>query len=237
MPVLSLQYENRLLAKLPEYDLSLLGAIRRVELAPHNSLERANRPLDYVYFMERGFASVLAEGPDESTIEVGLIGPEGMTGLAVVHGADSTPFSTLVQSSGAAFRVDSERLREALGRSPYLQGLLMRYAQAFAIQLASTASANGTLLLEQRLARWLLMVADRAGNSFQVTHEFLAAMLAVRRPGVTRALQDLESRGLIRAMRGLVAIADRQGLIAYTKGAYGLAEEEYAALVNNYPRR
>jgi CRP-like cAMP-binding protein len=191
--------------------------------------------VEHVYFMERGFASVVSEASD-SMIEVGLIGPEGMTGLAVVHGAETTPFSTFVQSSGAAFRVEADRLREALGRSQFLRGLLMRYARAFAIQLASTASANGRLLLEERLARWLLMVSDRAGSSFQVTHEFLAGMLAVRRPGVTRALQDLESKGLIHAMRGSVAIIDRPGLIVYTKGAYGLAEEEYAALVNDYPR-
>jgi len=237
LPLLSLQYENRLLSKLSEEDISLLGPIRRVELAPHNLLERAHRPLDYVYFIERGFASVLSEAAADSSIEVGLIGPEGMTGLAVVHGVETTPFSTFVQSGGAAFRVEAERLRAAQAQSPHLQGLLMRYARAFAIQVSSTASANGTLLLEQRLARWLLMVADRAGDSFQVTHEFLAAMLSVRRPGVTRALQDLESRGLIRAMRGMVAIADRQGLVAYTKGAYGLAEEEYRALINDYPQR
>lgn len=209
----------------------LLGPLAHVELAPQNALEVANRNVNSIYFIERGFASVVADDADGGIIEVGLIGPEGMTGLAVVHGAETTPFSTLVQGGGTAVRVEPDRLRSALVDSPSLQQLFMRYAQAFAIQLASTASANGRLLLEQRVARWLLMVGDRLGESFQITHEFLAVMLAVRRAGVTRALQDLEARGLIRTMRGIVAIADRAGLAEFTNGAYGLAEREYQALL------
>ncbi len=225
--------ENKLLSQLSEPDLELLGPIQRVELAPHHALEVADRTIDSVYFIERGLASVVSDSEDGGLIEVGLIGPEGMTGLAVVHGAETTPFSTIVQTAGTAIRVEPDMLRAAVTRSQPMQALLMRYARAFTVQLASTASANGKLLLEERLARWLLMVADRVGNSFQVTHEFLAMMLSVRRAGVTRALRDLESRGLIRAMRGAVAIADRDGLIAYTHGAYGIAEREYDTLIGH----
>ena len=138
-----------------------------------------------------------------------------------------------MQTAGTAIRVEPETLRSALGHSPSMQALFMRYARAFMVQLASTASANGQLLLEERLARWLLMVSDRVGDSFQVTHEYLAMMLSVRRAGVTRALRDLEAKGYIRAMRGAVAIADRDGLIAYTRGAYGLAEREYETLIGH----
>jgi CRP-like cAMP-binding protein len=228
---LSPRFENGLLSRLSGQDLALLGPMERVELAPHNALEVANRSVESIYFIERGFASVVADDADGGIIEVGLIGPEGMTGLAVVHGVEKTPFSTVVQGGGSAVRVDPGHLRAALTDSPSLHQLFMRYAQAFAVQVASTASANGRLLLEQRVARWLLMVGDRLGESFQITHEFLSIMLAVRRAGVTRALQDLEARGLIRTMRGIVAIIDRNGLAEFTNGAYGLAEKEYAALL------
>lgn len=234
MSFMSPQFENGLLSRLSEHDLELLGPMKRIELAPHNALEVANRSVDSIYFIERGFASVVADDADGGIIEVGLIGPEGMTGLSVVHGVETTPFSTFVQGGGTAVRVEPENLRAALADSPSLHQLFMRYAQAFSVQVASTASANGRLLLEQRVARWLLMVGDRLGESFQITHEFLAVMLAVRRAGVTRALQDLEARGLIRTMRGVVAIVDRAGLAQFTNGAYGLAEKEYQALLGQF---
>lgn len=215
-----------------ECDLDLLGPMQWVELAPHNALEVANREVESIYFIERGFASVVADDIEGGIIEVGLIGREGMTGLSVVHGAEHSPFSTFVQGAGSAVRIESDHLRSALRESWSLQQLFMRYAQAFAIQVASTASANGLLLLEQRVARWLLMVGDRLGESFQITHEFLAVMLAVRRAGVTRALQDLESRGVIRTMRGVVVITNREGLTAFTNGTYGVAEREYDALLS-----
>ncbi len=229
------RFENGLLSRISDRDLDLLGPVQWVELAPHNALEVANREVESIYFIERGFASVVADDSDGGFIEIGLIGREGMTGLSVVHGAESTPFSTFMQGPGSAVRIEPENLRYALRQSWTLQQLLMRYAQAFAIQIASTASANGLLLLEQRVARWLLMVGDRLGESFRITHEFLAVMLAVRRAGVTRALQDLEARGLIRTMRGVMVITDREGLATFTNGAYGLAEREYDALLRELP--
>ena len=225
------RFENALLSRLSESDLDSLGPLQWVELAPHNALEVANREVESVYFIERGFASVVADDIDGGIIEIGLIGREGMTGLSVVHGAEHTPFSSFVQGAGSAVRVEPDNLREAMRQSWPLQQLFMRYAQAFSIQVASTASANGLLLLEQRVARWLLMAGDRLGESFQITHEFLAVMLAVRRAGVTRALQNLEARGLIRTMRGVVVITDRDGLTAFTNGAYGVAEREYEVLL------
>jgi CRP-like cAMP-binding protein len=229
------RFENGILSRISGYDLDLLGPMQWVELAPHNALEVANREVESIYFIERGFASVVADDIEGGIIEVGLIGREGMTGLSVVHGAERSPFSTFVQGAGSAVRIEADQLRQALRESWSLQQLFMRYAQAFAIQVASTASANGLLLLEQRVARWLLMVGDRLGESFQITHEFLAVMLAVRRAGVTRALQDLEARGLIRTMRGVVVITNREGLAAFTNGAYGVAEREYDTLLSGLP--
>lgn len=230
-------FENRLLARLPENDLALLAPMKRVELAPQNALEVADSTVEAVYFLERGFASVVSDVVDGGLIEVGVIGREGMTGLAIVQGAETTPFTTFMQGGGTAIRIEPDTLRAALAQSTTIHNLFTRYARVFSVQLASTASANGRLLLEQRLARWLLMVSDRVGDSFQITHEFLAVMLAVRRAGVTRALQNLEGLGLIRTMRGVVTILDRDGLIDQTHGAYGLSEKEYESLIGSEPEQ
>jgi CRP-like cAMP-binding protein len=106
-----------------------------------------------------------------------------------------------------------------------------RYARAFSIQVATTALANGRSKLDERLARWLLMVSDRVGTTFPITHEFISLMLGVRRPGVTLAIQILEGKGMIRASRGSVTILDRHGLIGLANGSYGFAEAHYARLL------
>lgn len=229
-----LSYENQLLSRLGEADIALLAPRRRVELPTQNAIEVAGQRIDCVYFIEHGFASVVSSSGDDGLIEVGLVGHEGMTGFPLLHGVDVAPFTTFAQTDLLAICVSAESLHQALSRSETLRSLLLRYAQAFSVQMASTSSANGRLLLEQRLARWLLMVADRMGENFRVTHESLASMLAVRRPGVTTGLSRLEDRGFIRTMRGAVAVVDRKGLEAFTAGAYGMAEEQYHLLVEDF---
>jgi CRP-like cAMP-binding protein len=223
-------FRNRLLNKLSSSDLALLGPLERVELPLRQTLEPADAPVEFVYFIEEGVASVVAQASGQREIEVGLIGPEGMTGLALLTGDDQSPFETFIQVQGSAYRLAADRLVRATANSEALRLMLTRYARAFHLQVAATSVANGNSKLEERLARWLLMVADRAGNSFHITHAFLATMLAVRRSGVTLSLQVLEGRGLIRSGRGLVTILDRAGLIAASNGAYGLAEREEARL-------
>jgi hypothetical protein len=222
-------FQNLLLRRLSDSDLALLGKVTKVHLDLRQQLYQAHSPLRFIYFPENCLASVVAAVP-KGTIEVGMIGHEGMTSSWICHGDTQSPFETFVQGAGTAHQVNAGQMREALERSPSLRALILNYARAYEIQVAATSIANGQALLEERLARWLLMVADRLGHSFGITHEFLATMLAVRRSGVTLALQLLEGRGLIRATRGNVTIIDREGLIIRANGTYGLAEREYARL-------
>ncbi len=126
------------------------------------------------------------------------------------------------------------RLEKVLGENPAIRAVFLPYARSFVTQVASTAVAKGRSSIEARLARWLLMVADRMGSSFPITHEFLSIMLAVQRPGVTLALQTLALGNFIKTTRGNVEIIDRRRLVNCTRGAYGVAESEYRRL---FPRQ
>jgi CRP-like cAMP-binding protein len=220
---------NRLLGFLSTADSELLASnLKPVPLELRQSLEIANQPIEKVYFPEDGIASVVGDSKTLGQIEVGIIGREGMTGLHVVLGSDRSPFETFVQVAGSALEIKAEQLRTAMNKSPTLRQILLRYVQVFMIQTSQTAISNAAALLTQRLARWLLMCADRL-NSKQVplTHEFLSIMLGVQRPGVTMAVNELEGRGLVEAHRGQISIVDRPALIKLTNGAYGMAEAEY----------
>jgi CRP-like cAMP-binding protein len=223
---------NRLLKSLPVDEFQLLSPyLEAVDLPLRRPLETRNLRIDHVYFVEHGFASVVADGPGQRSIEVGIIGREGMTGLAVLMGTDRTPYDTYMQSSGSGHRMTSEQLRQGIGQSPALHNSLLRSAHAFNVQTAQTAVANGRHKIEERLARWLLMAQDRGdGDELRITHEFLGLMLAVRRPGVTIALNLLEARGLIHSKRGVILIVDRKGLMQSSNGAYGVPEAEFRRL-------
>ncbi len=226
-----LLFRNRLLRSLSDDARERLGAMEPIELALRDRLETAGAPIPFVYFLETGLGSVVCELPGPGSIEIGMIGFEGMSGLSLVEHDAQSPFDTFMQVPGTGHRIESARLVEALRESPEIRRLFLLYARSFSIQVASTAMANGKSKLEARLARWLLMVADRVGKTFNVTHEFLALMLAVRRSGVTLAMQLLEGRGLIRSTRGTVTIIDRSALIEHADGAYGLPEREYERLL------
>jgi CRP-like cAMP-binding protein len=223
---------NRILRALSPEDLGLLESdLEAVELPLRMTLENRGKPPEFVYFIDEGIASVVANGYRHRSIEVGLIGREGMTGLAIVLDAGLAAHHTYMQLGGRGRRLPASLLRLATDKSPGIAKPMLRYAHVFAYQIANTALANGRSKIEERLARWLLMAHDRAtGNALTLTHEFLAVMLGVRRPGVTVALSLLEKAGLIRLSRGRIEIVDRKGLAAITDGAYGLAEAEYRRL-------
>ncbi len=224
---------NRLLWRLSSEDFLLLQPnLKRVDLPLRKQLEQPNRPIDQIYFPESGFASVVADGSGDRSIEVGLIGCEGMTGLAVVMGTDRSPHQTFVQSAGTGFRISANSLRRAMDTSRALHDTLLLYAHAFALQVTNTAMANGRSKIEQRLARWLLMAQDRIGkDEVLLTHELLSLMLGVRRPGVTVALKLLEEAGVLKARRGLISIIDRRRLERLADRTYGVAEAEYRRLL------
>jgi CRP-like cAMP-binding protein len=157
-----------------------------------------------------------------------MVGYEGMTGLSVVLGDNQSANETLVQSAGTARRISCVALRKVMNRSRNLTAVLLRYGHVFMIQGSQTALANGRGRLDERLARWLLMWHDRIrNNDLTITHDFLALLLGVRRPGVTVALHDLEGNGLIRCNRNHVRVLDRDGLRQAANGFYGIPEAEY----------
>jgi CRP-like cAMP-binding protein len=214
--------KNRVLSRLSRADFALLQPhLAPVDLPLLTPLETSNKRIDAVYFPESGFASVVADGSGKRGIEVGIIGREGMTGLAVVMDNDRSPHDTYIQAAGAGHRISASKLRIAMGQSVYLHRSLLRYAHAFLIQTAQTALANARSKNTERLARWLLMADDRIeGGELPLTHKFLSIMLGVQRPAVTVAIGVLERAGLIHAGRGVIAIADRQGLIRLANGTY-----------------
>ena len=227
-------------AKSQNHMLSALSTADYGRLAPHlsstrlgirRSLEDANKPIKQIYFPEEGFVSVVAAGTHDRQSEVGLIGREGMTGISVVMGDDRSPHLSYVQAPGRGQSIKADSLREAMQENPSIQILFLHFAQAFMVQAAHTAVANGRGNIEQRLARWLLMAHDRLdGDEIPLTHEFLALMLNVRRAGVTEALQALSGKALISAGRGHIVIKDRAGLVACANGLYGIPESEYLRL-------
>ena len=228
----SSQTTNRILSRLSKTDFALVEPqLSAVDLPLRKQLEMSRRPIEHVYFPDSGIISVVANGDNKQSIEVGLIGREGMTGLAIVMGTDRSPHQTFVQSAGRGWRIRSDDLRAAIGNSATLHQRCLLYGHAFLLQTGYTAMANGRSKIEDRLARWLLMAHDRVdGDTLALTHEFLSIMLGVRRPGVTHALNLLERMGLIQASRGTITIIDRDGLIESSNGAYGAPEAEFKRL-------
>jgi CRP-like cAMP-binding protein len=222
---------NRLLLAIGEAAVSDLAPVP-ASLTLRQRLD-SDGPAELVYFIEDGVASVIADVEGKMAVELGIVGREGLVGLGVVYRDDENPYQTLIQVEGSAFVVPADRLRAVMDSQPHVHDLMLRFARAFSIQVASTALANGRAKLDERLARWLLMVSDRAGSTFTITHEFISVMLGVRRSGVTLAIQLLEGKGFIRATRGSVAILDRTGLIDVANGSYGFAERHYDRLLGS----
>jgi CRP-like cAMP-binding protein len=194
---------------------------RPISCPVRKPLEARRKRIEHVYFIESGFASVVANGTKKPSIEVGIIGREGMTGLAIVLGGDRAQHATYIQVAGKGLRISADRLREADERSSTLHRSLLRFAHAFLAQTTTTALANGRSNIEERLARWLLMADDRIdGEELPLTHEFLGLMLGTHRPGVTIAIQALEKQGLIAARRARITILDRKGLERNSNGTY-----------------
>jgi CRP-like cAMP-binding protein len=224
---------NALLALLPDADWALIEPkLTVVELKHRQPVEIANNTIEHAYFPAEGIISVVAKSLGGQQIEAGVIGREGMTGLAIVMGNHRSPNDVFVQVTGRAARISGDDLRDALAQSEPLRRLAQRFVQVFMSQVAQTALANGRAKIEERLARWLLMAQDRLDDgNLQLTHELIALMLGVRRPGVTDAINDLEGKGFIRSTRGVVRIVDRQGLLAAAGGIYGVPEAEYKRLI------
>jgi CRP-like cAMP-binding protein len=214
-------FHNHILSGLSASDLALLEPhLERVDLPLRKVLEKPSRKLAAAYFPETGIASVVANGAT-TPIEVGLIGREGMSGIALVLGGDRGTNEVYVQVAGHGHYIRAKALSAAINASVSLHRSFLRFAHAFLNQTTRTAVANGRSKVEERLARWLLMADDRLdGGELPLTQEFLAMMLGVRRSGVTIALQVLEADGVIARRRGLIVLRDRARLVKLCNGAY-----------------
>jgi CRP-like cAMP-binding protein len=223
---------NRLLQLLSAADLSLLEPhLVAVTMKLRDPFEMPNKPIEIIIFPTTGVASVVAK-QNGTEAEIGLIGCEGMSGVSIVLGNQRSTNATYVQVAGDGHQISSLHLRAAMDESRSLHGLFLKYVQAFMAQTAHTAVANARAKLPERLARWLLMAHDRIpGNRVHLTHELLSLMLAVRRAGVTEAVNDLESRELISASRGEIVVRNRKGLEKIAGSFYGAPEAEYRRLL------
>ena len=225
--------QNHLIALLPAADQAHL--LRHCELVPltlGQVLCEAGSALTHAYFPVDGFISLLTRIDDHPSLEVGLVGREGMFGGALVLGVDQSPLQALVQGTGPAWRLPAAALRRELARNASLRQVLLRYVYVVMSQMASSAACLRFHLIGPRLARWLLMSEDRAHtNHFQVTHAFLACMLGVRRVGVTVAAGQLQRQGLITYHRGAVTVLDRAGLELAACPCYARQHQVYRMLL------
>jgi CRP-like cAMP-binding protein len=225
---------NRLLHLLPADDYAWLAPhLTPVALPARRVLYTPGETVRDVYFPEAGGVSVINRLSTGRTVEVGTVGPEGLVGLSAVLDAASAPSETVVQVGGTGFRAPAAIVVEGFAERPALRCVLARYAQAYLIQVAQTAACNSVHPVDRRCARWLLMAHDRIDRAptFELTHEFLAYMLAVRRASVSAATQALERAGVIRNGRGRVTVLDRDGLERAACECYGVVRREFDRLV------
>ncbi|HEY8614418.1 MAG TPA: Crp/Fnr family transcriptional regulator [Roseomonas sp.] len=226
---------NRILAGLPPEEIAVLQPrLESVTLPFRQDLYEADSPVDYVYFLHRGVASMLTRMSDGSAVEIATVGPEGMVGMPIFLGAERMPSTAFMQVPGNGVRMEADAFRKAIGRCPALNHLLLRYTLALMNQMAQNAACNRTHAVEERCSRWLLMTQDRVRQpTFPLTQEFLAQMLGVRRPTVSVAANMLARAGLVSYVRGQMTILDRPGLEAASCECYRIIAGEFERLVGD----
>lgn len=220
---------NRLLAALPAKEYQRLTAeLEPVHLTFGHILFEPGDNLRYVYFPNNSIISLLSTVGEREHLEVGIVGNDGMAGLPVFMGVSKSRTRGLVQGEGSALRMKAATLRRELSNGNSLQKPLHRYTHSLLTQISQSSACNRFHLVNQRLARWLLMIHDRIeGEEFRLTQEFLSQMLGVRREGVTLAAGVLQKQKLIRYSRGTIRVLDRAGLEAAACKCYAVLKDEY----------
>lgn len=231
--------ENYLLATLPKniYQ-SLLPHLEPVSLELGEVLYESGEQMKYVYFPTTTIVSLLYLMANGATAEIGIVGDEGVVGIAIFLGGDTTPNRAVVQSAGLAYRMKAQILREEFAQGSELQISLLRYTQALLTQISQTAVCNRLHSIEQQLCRWLLLSLDRLrSDQLVMTQDLISNMLGVRREGVTVAARHLKDRGLISYVRGTIRVLDRQRLETAVCECYQVVKTEYDRLLGQRPNQ
>jgi len=225
--------QNHLLAALPAAGFEpLLSRLELVPLPLGWAVYEAGDTQGYVYFPTTSIVSLLYVMEDGSSAEIAVVGHEGVVGIALFMGGETTPSRAVVQSAGYGYRLRASMLKAEFGRGGDLQHLLLRYTQALITQMAQTAVCNRHHSVEQQLCRWLLLSLDRLpSNELTMTQELIANMLGVRREGVTEAAGKLQAAGLIHYSRGKITVLDRPKLEARVCECYAVVKREYDRLL------
>ncbi len=227
--------QNYLLAALPQKDFEVLAA--HLELVPMPLGEFLYEPgtqLQYAYFPTTAIVSLHYVMESGASAETAGVGHEGVVGISLFMGGDTTPSSAVVQTAGHAYRLDKSLLMQEFNRAGSLQKLLLRYTQALITQMAQTAVCNRHHSVEQQLSRWLLLTLDRLpSNELVMTQELVASMLGVRREGITEAAGKLQHDGIISYRRGHITVLDRSGLELKTCECYAVVKKELDRLMSD----
>jgi CRP-like cAMP-binding protein len=218
---------NRILLSLPEHEYrTLRPSLVFVSLPHHASLHEPGERIEFVYFPNRGLVSLVVAMKEGKTVEVGVVGNEGMIGTAGAMGLNRSPHRSVVQIAGDGLRIRIDTLRSVLSSTPQLQFMASRHAIIQGMQAAQSAACNRLHGIEQRLARWLLIMQDRMDEGLlRITHDFLATMLGTDRPSVSLAAGLLQRKGTIEYSRGTVRILDRKKLEECSCECYGVIQQ------------
>lgn len=218
---------NNILLAIPDEEFALVrDCLRYVDLPHYTVLHEPRKKLELAYFLNSGMLSLVFNTNGGESVEVGVIGNEGFTPIPAAAGMRRSPHEAIMQVSGNGFRMEFDQLQAALKSGPQLQRLLNRYATIHGLQTAQTAGCNRLHDLEQRLARWLLLIQDRVGSGLlRITHDFLAMMLGTDRPSVSLAAGALRKKRIIEYSHGSVRILNRKKLESSACECYGLIQE------------
>jgi len=224
---------NKLLAALPGAEFERLAPhLERMEMPLGEVIYESGAQPQYVFFPTTAIVSLLYVMENGASAEIAVVGPEGIIGISIFMGGNTTPSRAVVQSAGIGYRLRAPVLKAEFGRGGPLLTLLLRYTQALITQMCQTAVCNRHHSVEQQLCRWLLLILDRLpSNELTMTQELIANMLGVRREGVTEAAGNLQRAGLIRYSRGHIVVLDRPGLEHKVCECYGVVKREFARLL------
>jgi CRP-like cAMP-binding protein len=224
---------NHLLTVLPEPEWGRVAPhLVPVDMPLGHVVYESGDRLDHVYFPTTSIVSLLYVMEDGASAEIAIVGNEGLIGIALFMGGETTPSRAVVQSAGQAYRLEARILKDEFGRAGPVQRLLLRYTQALITQMAQTAVCNRHHSIDQQLCRWLLLSLDRLpSNELKMTQELIANMLGVRRPGVTEAAMKLQDAGMIRYSYGHIEVLDRPGLEKRVCECYGVVKREFDRLL------